>query len=110
MIVVWNNTSQLSLKIFEDGQEKHTLTNEEGESSEDKKLNPNQYIIRLIDNKLVTEELVRAENWFPITQREWKEWKIKADANSAAVSESWRRGDQDDNKSNQDEANENKTG
>jgi hypothetical protein len=69
----------------------------EQEGSSEDKLNPKQYIIRLIDNQLVTEELVRAENWFPITQREWKEWKIKADANSAAVSER-RRQEQDGKK------------
>jgi hypothetical protein len=45
-----------------------------------------QNIVRLIDNKLVTEELVRAENWFPITQREWGEWKAKVNANA----ERWR--------------------
>jgi len=86
--IVWTTTSQLSLKIFEDGQEKHVLqsplsSNNNSEETEKGSLKngSEQYIVRLIDNQLVAEELVRAENWFPITQREWGEWKVKVDAN-----------------------------
>ncbi|KAF0438328.1 fog: tpr repeat [Gigaspora margarita] len=93
--VVWNNSDQLCLKILEAGEEKHVLstgdsfeqptttTTEESVTQEtpgDKKpttLNPYQYIVRLIDNKLVTETLIRAEKGFPITQRELDEWRAK---------------------------------
>ncbi|CAB4399344.1 unnamed protein product [Rhizophagus irregularis] len=94
---VWTTTSQFSLKIFEDGQEKYTFNNEKDNSSEEEneekendslKDELKQNIIRLIDNQLVTEELVRAENWFPITRREWGEWKTKANANAEKLRQS----------------------
>lgn len=75
-------------------QEKYTFNNEKGNSSEEEKEeNENgslkdelkQNIVRLIDNNLITEELVRAENWFPITCREWGEWKTKVDANAEKI-------------------------
>ncbi|CAG8772357.1 8158_t:CDS:2 [Dentiscutata erythropus] len=91
--VVWNNSDQLCLKILEAGEEKHVLstgdsfeqptTTEESVTQEapgDKeqiKLKPYQYIVRLIDDKLVTEKLIRAEKGFPITQRELDEWRVK---------------------------------
>ncbi|CAI2168027.1 8674_t:CDS:2 [Funneliformis geosporum] len=82
--IVWTNTSHLSMKIYEDGQEKHSLNagDEILVDSSDDKLYPSQYIVRLIDNQLVTEDLVRAEKGFPTTQREWDEWKAKIEINS----------------------------
>ncbi|CAG8712507.1 16769_t:CDS:2, partial [Cetraspora pellucida] len=91
--VVWTNSDQVCLKVLENGEEKHVLstgdsfeqptTTEESvvqDTPSDKdptKLNPYQYIVRLIDDKLVTEMLIRAEKGFPTTQREWDEWKVK---------------------------------
>ncbi|RIA91402.1 hypothetical protein C1645_767552 [Glomus cerebriforme] len=116
--VVWAITTQLSFKIFENGQEKHifndgndkqnlTSDNNTEEPSKDKHLNPEQYIVRLIDNQLVTEELVRAENWFPTTRREWGEWKAKVNANEER--ERQRRKEEAENKSkgNENDANVN---
>ncbi|CAG8541768.1 1616_t:CDS:2 [Funneliformis mosseae] len=73
--IVWTNASHLSMKIYEVGQEKHSLNAGDEDSSDDDKPNPVQYIVRLIDNQLVTEELIRAEKGFPTTQREWDDWK-----------------------------------
>lgn len=78
-------------------KEKYTFNNEKDNSSEEEneekendslKDELKQNIIRLIDNQLVTEELVRAENWFPITRREWGEWKTKANANAEKLRQS----------------------
>ncbi|GBB83489.1 hypothetical protein RclHR1_01020030 [Rhizophagus clarus] len=95
---VWTTTSKFSLKIFENDQEKYTFNNEK--DNEEDSLNK-QNIIRLIDNKLVTEELVRAENWFPITQREWKEWTVKASANAERLRQKEKEKVEAENKNNE---------
>ncbi|CAG8561506.1 6320_t:CDS:2 [Diversispora eburnea] len=84
--VVWTNTKTLELKLLEDGEEKHVLStgdipNEKTNSPNDNKSDkpqdncPFQYIIRLIDDQLTSEELIRAEKGFPTTQREWNDYK-----------------------------------
>ncbi|CAG8504665.1 10564_t:CDS:2 [Paraglomus occultum] len=79
--VVWTATSELKLRILESGEEKYSLTTGENipiqsETSESiEKVNPYQYIIRLINGSLKSEELIRAEKGFPITQRELEHWR-----------------------------------
>ncbi|CAG8731232.1 13258_t:CDS:2, partial [Acaulospora morrowiae] len=83
--LVWNNTKEIMLKLLEGGEEKHVLStgdpymssDESTNIEEDKPLNPYQYIIRLINDQLTTEELIRAEKGFPTTKREWTDWKRK---------------------------------
>ncbi|CAG8670979.1 3732_t:CDS:2, partial [Acaulospora colombiana] len=99
--VVWNNTREIELKLSEGGEEKYTLStgdlhlsssresvdvenvkppedkDQEDSINEAKPLNPYQYIIRLINDQLTTEELIRAEKGFPTTEREWTDWKRK---------------------------------
>jgi len=49
----------------------------QGETNESiEKVNPYQYIIRLINGALKSEELIRAEKGFPITQRELQHWRV----------------------------------
>ncbi|CAG8650173.1 10137_t:CDS:2 [Racocetra fulgida] len=74
--VVWTDSDQICLKVFEGGEEE-SVAQDAPSDKESIKLNPYQYIVRLIDDKLVTEKLIRAEKGFPITQRELDEWKVK---------------------------------
>ncbi|CAG8458044.1 10208_t:CDS:2 [Paraglomus brasilianum] len=80
--VVWTATSELKLRILENGEEKYSLITGEsipmqGETNESiEKVNPYQYIIRLINGALKSEELIRAEKGFPITQRELQHWRV----------------------------------
>ncbi|KAG9292137.1 hypothetical protein G9A89_005281 [Geosiphon pyriformis] len=77
--VVWTGTERLGLRVVENGEVKYSTTigkiESESESETAEALYKAQFITRLIDDKLTSEELIRAEKGFPITQRELQEWK-----------------------------------